>query len=37
MGSGSVRINGQPAARFGDITAHGGFVTLGSFSVMIGE
>jgi uncharacterized Zn-binding protein involved in type VI secretion len=35
-GSSSVFINGKPAARVGDTTAHGGQITLGAASVMIG-
>ena len=29
-------IAGQPAARMGDMTAHGGTITLGCMHVMIG-
>jgi uncharacterized Zn-binding protein involved in type VI secretion len=29
-------IGGMPAARVGDMTAHGGQIMLGSFNVMIG-
>lgn len=36
MGSGTVMIGGAPAARVGDSTAHGGTITLGEFTVMIG-
>ncbi len=35
-GSSSVMIGGKPAARMGDSTAHGGTITLGAFTVMIG-
>lgn len=35
-GSMTVMINGLPAARIGDQTAHGGVITLGEFTVMIG-
>ena len=35
-GSATVKIGGQPAARVGDTTAHGGSITLGSFTVIIG-
>ena len=33
---GEVLINGKPAARMGDQTAHGGVITLGFPTVMIG-
>ncbi len=36
MGSSSVMIGGKPAVRMGDSTAHGGTVTLGCPTVMIG-
>jgi uncharacterized Zn-binding protein involved in type VI secretion len=36
-GSNTVLIGGQPAARQGDSTAHGGIITLGSFTVIIGD
>jgi len=36
MGSVTVLINGKPAARMGDQTAHGGVITLGMPTVMIG-
>ncbi len=36
MGSSSVFIGGMPAARVGDQTVHGGVITLGCFTVMIG-
>jgi uncharacterized Zn-binding protein involved in type VI secretion len=36
MGSTTVMIGGQPAARMGDPTAHGGAVVLGCPTVMIG-
>ena len=35
-GSVTVLINGKPAARMGDLTAHGGVITLGMPTVMIG-
>lgn len=35
-GSSSVKINGQPAARQGDPTSHGGSITAGFASVIIG-
>lgn len=35
-GSSSVMIGGRPAARLGDSTAHGGTITLGDFTVLIG-
>ncbi len=36
MGSGTVMINGAPAARMGDSTSHGGTITAGSPTVIIG-
>jgi uncharacterized Zn-binding protein involved in type VI secretion len=36
MGSATVLIGGMPAARLGDSTAHGGTITLGCFTVLIG-
>jgi uncharacterized Zn-binding protein involved in type VI secretion len=36
MGSTSVMIGGKPAARMGDPTSHGGSITLGCPTVMIG-
>jgi uncharacterized Zn-binding protein involved in type VI secretion len=36
MGSQTVMIGGMPAARIGDITMHGGVVTVGCPQVMIG-
>ena len=36
MGSVTVLIGGMPAARLGDPTAHGGVITLGCPTVMIG-
>lgn len=36
MGSSTVFIGGKPAARMGDSTAHGGTITLGAATVMIG-
>jgi len=35
-GSATVQIGGRPAARMGDSTAHGGTITLGCPTVMIG-
>lgn len=35
-GSGTVMIGGKPAARVGDTTAHGGTITVGAPTVMIG-
>ena len=36
MGSTTVMIGGAPAARVGDTTAHGGALTIGCPTVMIG-
>lgn len=36
MGSATVMIGGVPAARMGDVTAHGGSIVLGAMTVMIG-
>ncbi len=36
MGSATVFIGGKPAARMGDTTAHGGQITLGEPTVLIG-
>ena len=36
VGSGTVLINSMPAARMGDSTAHGGTITLGEPTVLIG-
>jgi uncharacterized Zn-binding protein involved in type VI secretion len=36
QGSSTVMIGGKPAARLGDATAHGGVVTLGCPTVIIG-
>ena len=36
MGSMSVLIGGSPAARMGDSTAHGGAITVGCPTVLIG-
>ena len=36
MGSTSVMIGFLPAARIGDTTAHGGNITMGCFTVIIG-
>jgi uncharacterized Zn-binding protein involved in type VI secretion len=35
-GSSKVMIGGQPAARMGDTTAHGGVIVMGCPTVMIG-
>jgi uncharacterized Zn-binding protein involved in type VI secretion len=35
-GSGTVLIGGRPAARMGDSTAHGGIITVGLPTVLIG-
>jgi uncharacterized Zn-binding protein involved in type VI secretion len=35
-GSATVLINGRPAARMGDATAHGGSIVIGAPTVMIG-
>ncbi len=35
-GSATVLIGGMPAARMGDTTAHGGSITMGSVTVIIG-
>ena len=37
MGSSGCLIAGKPAARMGDQTAHGGVITLGCMTVLIGE
>lgn len=37
QGSGSVFINGKPAARMGDSTSHGGKIVIGNPTVLIGE
>jgi uncharacterized Zn-binding protein involved in type VI secretion len=36
MGSFTVLIGGMPAAQMGSLTAHGGTVMLGDFTVLIG-
>lgn len=36
MGSSTVLIGGKPAARMGDTTAHGGSITAGMATVLIG-
>lgn len=36
LGSKTVTIGGQAAARVGDLTAHGGQITLGAATVLIG-
>jgi uncharacterized Zn-binding protein involved in type VI secretion len=35
IGAPTVLIGGQPAARMGDATAHGGVIVLGCFTVII--
>jgi uncharacterized Zn-binding protein involved in type VI secretion len=35
-GSATVLIGGLPAARQGDMTAHGGIIVMGCFTVIIG-
>ena len=35
-GSATVKFGGQPAARMGDSTAHGGTIAMGSTTVIIG-
>ena len=35
-GSATVMIGGRPAARMGDTTAHGGIITMGCPTVLIG-
>jgi hypothetical protein len=37
LGSAGVLLGGKPAARMGDSTAHGGTITLGCPTVLIGE
>lgn len=36
MGAPTVLLGGRPAARMGDMTAHGGVISLGCFTVLIG-
>ena len=36
LGSFTVLLSGKPAARLGDMTAHGGTIVLGAFTVLIG-
>jgi uncharacterized Zn-binding protein involved in type VI secretion len=36
LGSFTVLVGGQPVARMGDATAHGGNIVLGCFTVLIG-
>jgi uncharacterized Zn-binding protein involved in type VI secretion len=36
-GSATVMIGGKPAARLGDVTAHGGVIVAGSPGVMVGD
>jgi uncharacterized Zn-binding protein involved in type VI secretion len=36
LGSFTVLVKGQPAARMGDLTAHGGTIVLGAPTVLIG-
>ena len=35
-GAPTVLIGGRPAARMGDMTAHGGVIVMGCFTVLIG-
>jgi uncharacterized Zn-binding protein involved in type VI secretion len=35
-GSATVLIGGMPSARVGDVTAHGGNIVLGDFTVLVG-
>ena len=35
-GAFNILVGGRPAARMGDPTAHGGVVTLGCFTVLVG-
>jgi uncharacterized Zn-binding protein involved in type VI secretion len=35
-GSATVMVGGMPAARMGDSTSHGGVITLGCMTVLIG-
>jgi hypothetical protein len=37
MGSFTVLVGGMPAARMGDMTAHGGTIVLGLPTVLIGQ
>ena len=37
MGSTGVMIGGKPAARLGDFTTHGGIITVGCPTVLVGE
>src|SRR4029079_15055707 len=37
QGSFSVLVGGLPAARWGDMTAHGGIIVTGCFTVLIGD
>ena len=37
MGAFTVLVSGLPAARIGDMTAHGGVIVLGMFTVLIGD
>jgi uncharacterized Zn-binding protein involved in type VI secretion len=36
MGAFTVLIGGQPAAQMGSLTAHGGSIVLGCFTVLVG-
>ncbi|MBC7504703.1 MAG: PAAR domain-containing protein [Sandarakinorhabdus sp.] len=36
LGSFTVLVSKKPAARIGDMTAHGGVIVLGAFTVLIG-
>ncbi|MGA2117086.1 MAG: PAAR domain-containing protein [Bryobacteraceae bacterium] len=37
LGSFTVLTEGLPQARIGDLTAHGGTIVLGEFTVLVGE
>lgn len=37
LGSFTVLVGGSPAARMGDITAHGGVIVMGQMNVLIGD
>ncbi|MCX7283418.1 MAG: PAAR domain-containing protein [Novosphingobium sp.] len=37
LGSFTVLVQGSPAARMGDMTAHGGVIVLGQMNVLIGD
>jgi uncharacterized Zn-binding protein involved in type VI secretion len=36
MGSATVLMGGRPAARMGDMTAHGGSIVIGAPTVLVG-